>query len=385
MIQLNDFQRQGRDTGEGALEALAAVGENGWYILGEEVREFETALARHWATAHAVGVGSGLDAIEISLKVLGCKAGDRVLTTPLSAFATTLAIVKLGAIPVYVDTDEFGLLDLQACCKILEERSDIRFLVPVHLYGHTLNLHELRALREAFDCLIVEDCAQSISASFEGLPAGSIGQMAATSFYPTKNLGGIGDGGAILTANARYAEAACSLRDYGQSAKYRHDRIGYNSRLDELQAAILRRVFLPKLAQWTARRREIAMQYRNGICNPRIQLLGCPDGSQSVWHLFPVLVDFSVKTHFMRYLRDNGIGCGEHYPIPIPAQEALAHVEHEVIGECGVATRIARSEVSLPIHPYLNSDEVSRVIAVLNTWCTTAGCGSEEAIPCSRL
>ena len=279
MIQLNDFKRQWRETGEAALEAFAAVGESGWYILGQEVREFEIALARRWAAAHAVGVASGLDAIEISLKVLGCKAGDWVLTTPLSAFATTLAILKIGAVPVFVDTDEFGLIDLRACRKILEGRRDIRFLVPVHLYGHALNLHELRALREDCGCLIVEDCAQAISASFERLPAGSVGQMCATSFYPTKNLGAIGDGGAILTGNPEYAEAARCLRDYGQSAKYRHDRVGYNSRLDELQAAILRRVFLPRLSQWTARRIEIASQYLGGIRNRRIRVLGQPDGS----------------------------------------------------------------------------------------------------------
>ena len=185
MIQLNDFERQWRDTREAVLEAVAAVGESGWYILGEEVRELEAILARHWTAAHAVGVASGLDALEISLRVLGCKPGDRVLTTPLSAFATTLAIVRVGAVPVFVDTDEFGLIDLQACRKVLEKRRDIRFMVPVHLYGHALNMRELRALQEEFACLIVEDCAQSISATFDGVPAGSVGDLAATSFYPT--------------------------------------------------------------------------------------------------------------------------------------------------------------------------------------------------------
>src|SRR5436853_3601462 len=155
MILLNDFQRQWRDTREGVLEAVDAVGESGWYILGEEVRQFESALARHWSTAHAVGVASGLDAIEISLRVLGCKAGDRVLTTPLSAFATTLAIVKLGAIPVFVDTDEYGLIDLEACRQILSARPEIRFFVPVHLYGHALDAAALRALRNDFGCAIV--------------------------------------------------------------------------------------------------------------------------------------------------------------------------------------------------------------------------------------
>ena len=354
MIQLNHFERQWRDTREGVLEAVAAVGESGRYILGQEVREFEIALAQHWTTAHAVGVASGLDAIEISLHVLKCQPGDRVLTTPLSAFATTLAIVKLGAVPVFVDTDEFGLIDLHACRKVLEKRRDIRFLVPVHLYGHALNLPQLRALQEEFRCLIVEDCAQSISATFDGLPAGSVGEMAATSFYPTKNLGAIGDGGAIVTNKANFASAVRSLRG--------------SSRLDELQAAILRRVYLPKLSQWTERRRQIASQYLNGICNPQVRPLGRPSGSDSVWHLFPVLVDPQRKQDFVVYLKRNGIQSGEHYPIPIPDQDALAHVEHEVIGDFPVATRIAQSEVSLPIHPYLTEAEVARVIEVSNAY-----------------
>jgi dTDP-3-amino-3,4,6-trideoxy-alpha-D-glucose transaminase len=372
MILLNDFQRQWRDTRDSVLEAIAAVGESGRYILGEEVREFETALARHWGTAHAVGVASGLDAIEISLKVLGCKAGDRVLTTALSAFATTLAIVKLGAAPVFVDTDEFGLIDLRVCRKILEKRGDIRFMVPVHLYGHALNRRELRALQDEFGCLIVEDCAQSISASFDGSPTGSAGQMAATSFYPTKNLGAIGDGGAIMTNNSEHAAAARSLRDYGQSSKYRHKFVGYNSRLDELQAAILRRVYLPKLPQWTERRRQIAAQYLGEICSPHIRPLGCPPGSDSVWHLFPILVAPERKADFMAYLKRNGIACGEHYPIPIPDQEALRRVEHEVVSDYAAATRIARSEVSLPVHPYLSDEEVARVIEVCNAFGATA-------------
>jgi dTDP-4-amino-4,6-dideoxygalactose transaminase len=356
MIPMNDFRRQWRATREGVLEAVAAVGESGWYILGEEVRQFEAALARHWNTAHAVGVASGLDAIEISLKVLGCKPGDRVLTTPLSALATTLAIVKLGAVPVFVDTDAFGLIDLQACRTLLEKRRDISFMVPVHLYGDALDLRKLGALHEDFGCLIVEDCAQSISASFDGLPVGSAGQMAATSFYPTKNLGALGDGGAIVTNKANFAAAVRSLQNYGQSS----------SRLDELQAAILRRVHLPKLPEWTERRRQIASQYLSEIRNSHVLPLGSPPGSNSVWHLFPVLVEPARKANFMAYLRQNGIACGEHYPEPIPNQEALAQVEFEQAGDCATATRIATSEVSLPIHPYLTDEEVSHVIEVCN-------------------
>src|SRR5262249_46970586 len=157
---------------------------SGWYVLGEEVRAFERALASQWGFAHAAGVASGLDAIEMSLKALGCGPGDRVLTTPLSAFATTLAILKLGAVPVFVDTDDQGLLNLDRARCLLAQRSDIRFALPVHLYGQSLDLEGLRALRDEFDLRIVEDCAQSIGARFAGQVTGSVGQFAATSFYP---------------------------------------------------------------------------------------------------------------------------------------------------------------------------------------------------------
>jgi len=370
MIPLNDFRRQWEDTGEAVLKAVSAVGEKGWYILGEQVAAFETALARAWGVKHAVGVASGMDALEISLKALGCGRGDKVLTTPLSAFATTLAIVKTGAAPVFTDTDEHGLIDLEQCRETLARRRDIRFLAPVHLYGHALDMRTLGALCEAHGCLLVEDCAQSILASFRGVPTGTAGNMAATSFYPTKNLGAMGDGGAILTNSGEYAEAARALRDYGQSAKYRHDRIGYNSRLDELQAAILHRAYLPKLAGWTQRRRQVARKYLDGIRHPGVHPMGAPDGSDSVWHLFPVRVEAGRKADFVSHLRACGIATGEHYPFLIPDQKGMDGTGYEVTGDCAAARAIARSEVSLPIHPYLLDEEVERVIEACNLWAS---------------
>ncbi len=182
MIPAHDFKRQWEDVREEAVDAFLKVAQSGWYILGAEVREFEAALAEYWGTRHSVGVASGLDAIEISLKILGCRPGDRVLTTPLSAFATTLAILKLGAVPVFVDTDERGLIDLDRCRDLLARRSDIRFFVPVHLYGHALDVGGLRRLREEFGLNVVEDCAQSIGARFRGEATGTAGQLAAPRF-----------------------------------------------------------------------------------------------------------------------------------------------------------------------------------------------------------
>jgi dTDP-3-amino-3,4,6-trideoxy-alpha-D-glucose transaminase len=368
VISANDFQRQWADTEPDLTQAFQRVMSSGWYILGAELRSFEDSLATFWGMRHATGVASGLDAIEISLRALGIQLGDKVLTTPLSAFATTLAIVKLGAVPVFVDTDTHGLIDLALARQRLTEPRDIRFFVPVHLYGHCCDLVELARLREEFSLSVVEDCAQSIGASFRGAVSGSVGQLAATSFYPTKNLGAIGDGGAILTSDAALDASVRVLRDYGQTSKYRHCAIGYNSRLDELQAALIHDAFLPRLGGWIARRRAIAGRYLEGIRNPAIRCLGEPAGSESSWHLFPVLVDADRKAAFLEYLKANWVGAGEHYPVVIPDQRALDGVPHEIAGALENARRIAHGEVSLPIHPYLRDDEVASVIDVCNRW-----------------
>jgi dTDP-3-amino-3,4,6-trideoxy-alpha-D-glucose transaminase len=368
MLPANDFRRQWDDIRADATAAFERVGESGWYVLGSEVREFEAALAAFWGIPHALGVASGLDAIEISLKALGCQAGDHVLTTPLSAFATTLAIVKLGAVPVFVDTDAHGLIDLERCRDLFWKRPDIRFFVPVHLYGHSLDMAALRQMRAEFELHMVEDCAQSIGASFRGEATGTAAQFAATSFYPTKNLGALGDGGAILTSTPQALEQAAALRDYGQTAKYRHASIGYNSRLDELQAALLRDAMLPRLARWIERRRTIASRYLVAIHHPEVHPMGAPEGSESSWHLFPVLVSPDRKSAFLAHLKASGIGAGEHYPSIIPDQPALTHVATELTSDFAIARRIAASEVSLPIHPYLTDEEVERVIDAVNSW-----------------
>jgi dTDP-3-amino-3,4,6-trideoxy-alpha-D-glucose transaminase len=368
MIRMNDFQRQWSDTREAAVAAFLAVGESGWYILGRELREFEEALAGYWGISHVVGVASGLDAIEIALRVQGCKTGDRVLTTPLSAFATALAIVKIGAIPVFVDCDRFGLIDLDQVRARLKSGGGVRFIVPVHLYGHAIDLAALAAIAREFECIVVEDCAQSIGATFCGCVTGTVGRMSATSFYPTKNLGAMGDGGAILTNDDAAAANARMWRDYGQSTKYRHEVIGYNSRLDELQAALLRRTYLQRLPIWVQERRRVAAAYIAGISNPAITVMGVPSNSDSSCHLFPVLVEPSRKPDFMRWLQSHDVGCAEHYPILLPEQPAMTGVEFETVGDLDMARRICRSEVSLPVHPYLTHEEIAQVVDVCNAW-----------------
>jgi dTDP-3-amino-3,4,6-trideoxy-alpha-D-glucose transaminase len=368
MILANDFRRQWQDLQKDTLDAVQSVGESGWYVLGDQVRAFEASLAAYWGLQHAAGVANGLDAIEIALRVLGCRPGDRVLTTPLSAFATTLAIVKVGAIPVFVDTDERGLIDLDCCAALLGKRPEIRFFVPVHLYGHALDSLALRAMQQKFDLRLIEDCAQSAGARFGGDPTGHIGQMAATSFYPTKNLGAMGDGGAVLTNSAAFDAQVRVFRFYGETARYRHEQIGYNSRLDELHAAILLKASMPRLPRWIERRRAIAAQYSVSINNPAVRLLTPAPGSQPSWHLFPVFVEAARREHFLAHLKNAGIGTGIHYPVAIPDQPAMRQVPFETADDCAVARRLCATEVSIPIHPYLSDDEVERVAGAVNSW-----------------
>lgn len=368
MVPLNDFKRQWAETSEAALEAFAETGASGWYILGRQVAAFEAALALTWGVPHCVGVASGLDALELALRAVGCGPGDKVLTTPISAFASTLAILKVGAVPVFADTDAFGMIDLDLCRQVLAARPDIRFLLPVHLYGHTLNLRKLAEVAGASGCRVVEDCAHSIGAKFQGLPTGTAGQIAATSFYPTKNLGALGDGGAVLTGDPELAQRVRILRDYGQSAKDVHTVIGANSRLDELQAAYLRRVGLCRLAQWMAARCRNASAYLAGIRNPAITLPHPPPKVQPGWHLFPVWVEPSRKADCIRCLNDAGIVCGEHYPVPIPEQPVMAGRPFELATDIDTARRLCRSEVTLPVHPYLTEAEVAQVIEACNAW-----------------
>ena len=368
-IAMNDFGRQWADTGPAVLEAVSRVGASGWYILGPEVDSFERALAALLGRRFAVGCASGLDAIEISLRCLGLKPGDKVLTTPLSAFATALAILRAGGRPVFVDVDDAGSLDLDRCRAVLERDRSIRFLLPVHLFGHPCNLERLAELKSRFQLKLVEDCAQAIGARFGAQPVGSAGDVSALSFYPTKNLGALGDGGAIATDDPSLADAARGLRDYGQTAKYVHDLLGLNSRLDELHAEFLRRAFLPRLAQWTERREQTARRYLEGIRNPSVRIVPVPAHSRPAWHLFPVLVDASQRSAFCAHLQEGGVRTGIHYPKIIPQQKAMADRSlFEVDGDLKQAEGFAAGEVSLPIHAYLRDEEVETIVGRINAW-----------------
>jgi len=372
-VLLNDFKRQWESVGSSVLASVEEVGKRGWYILGEQVAQFESVLAPYFGCSYAVGVANGMDAIEIALRSLNVGVNDFVLTTPLSAFATTLAILRVGAKPVFVDTDDQGLIDLDLVKQVLNSRPEIRVFLPVHLYGRSLDLKKLRGIKDHYGLRLIEDCAQSIGARDPGGLSGSLGQATATSFYPTKNLGGVGDGGAFVTSDTKLAEKARCLRNYGQSSQYIHSELGMNSRLDELQAALLRNAILPQLSSWNVKRSQIAQQYLAEIRHPALELPRVRHAEEPVWHLFPVIVQKrglkAERQHFQEHLKKCGISTGIHYPRLISDQKALIdYGKFEVVGDLRNAQRFASSEVSLPIHPFLTGSEIQRVIEACNGW-----------------
>ena len=364
MILLNDFPRQWSEVSSRVLEMVQRVGTSGRYMLGPEVDEFERALAEYWGVAHVVGVGNGMDALEIALRCLDLRAGEKVLTTPFSAFATTLAILRAGGVPVFVDVDDNGNLDLHQSREVLQRDRSIRFLLPVHLYGNPLDLEQLAALTTDFQLLVLEDCAQAIGAKHGGRAVGSVGHAAGTSFYPTKNLGAMGDAGALLTSDDKIATRARRLRNYGQSGPYMHDEWGLNSRLDELHAAILRNAMLPNLRSWTESRRQIADRYLAGVQNPSIRMLTTAKEADPAWHLFPLFLTGSDREELRDHLKASQVQSGVHYPRIIPDQAVLRRTGvFQIAVEPANARQLASTELSLPIHPFLEETEVATVIS----------------------
>jgi dTDP-3-amino-3,4,6-trideoxy-alpha-D-glucose transaminase len=366
-VAANDFVRQWEEIRDDALLAVDRVGASGWLILGEEVAELERELARWWGFEHAVGVASGLDALEIALRSAGIEAGARVVTTPLTAFATTLAIARIGATPVWCDVEQSGGLDLEQVRLALESDELISAVVPVHLYGHPLDPGRLAALAQTYGVIVIEDCAQSAGAARDGLPTGAAGKVAATSFYPTKNLGAMGDGGALLTNDGTIAERAARLRNYGQRARYEHTELGLNSRLDELHAAVLRSAMLPRLGEWLARRREIAARYTQALGDGPLRPI-LQTGGDSAHHLFPVESMTIPASEAVDALALRGVSAGRHYPRLCPDQPAAGGLG-DSLGALPVARRIAERELSLPIHPFLGDDEVEHVIEAVVEIC----------------
>lgn len=345
-------------------DALLRVLESGWLILGNEVREFERAWAARCGVEDAVGVGNGLDAIEIGLRALGIGPGDEVITTPMTAVATVLGVLRAGATPVLADIDpDTALLDMRSVERCVTPKT--RAVLLVHLYGQVRNMERWSTWCQQRDLVLLEDCAQSHDACEANTRAGSWGAFGAFSFYPTKNLGAAGDAGALVTSDAQVAETARSLRNYGQSNRYEHPLAGLNSRLDEMQAAILS-ARLPRLAGWTQRRQAIADLYRAGIDNPAVSLLAPPLSRAShVHHLFVVLSP--QRDDLQQHLASAGVETLIHYPIPAHRQPSLAGLRRDPMGLAAAEEHAMRC-LSLPCAPHLSDEEVHRVIDAVNAF-----------------
>lgn len=362
MIRMNDFRADPDPLIRTELAACERVVRSGWYVLGEEVKRFEAEWAVQCSVAHAVGTGNGLDAIEIGIRALGLGSGDEIVTTPMTAFATVLGILRAGCVPVLADIcPDTALLDRESVGRCIGPRT--RGVLLVHLYGQVREMAAWQEFCVRRGLALLEDCAQSHLAAEKGRTAGGFGAFGAYSFYPTKNLGAVGDAGAVVTDDAELARQARMLRNYGQVSRYEHAAAGLNSRLDELQAGILQ-ARLGWLDRFTRRRREIAERYLEEIDNPKVRLLARPSEPAShVYHLFVVLS--GDRDRLAAALKERDIETLIHYPIPAHEQPAAGRFKQDPAG-LGNAERHARECLSIPCHHNLTDGEVGSVIRALN-------------------
>jgi dTDP-4-amino-4,6-dideoxygalactose transaminase len=337
----------------GVDAAIRRVIDSGWYVLGPEVEAFERDFAAACGAGMSVGVGTGTDAIAIALRALGIGAGDEVITTPLSAAYTALACMMVGARPVFADLDPQRLtIDPAAIEAAITPKTAA--IMPVHLYGQPADMPAIMAIAARHCLAVIEDCCQAHLATCGGQRVGSFGVAAAYSFYPTKNLGALGDGGAITTSDGQLAAQMKRLRNGGQTDRYHHGELGVNSRLDEMQAAILS-ARLPYLRRWTEARRARAAMYRRALGGAPVAVPPeCDPGH--VYHLFPVLS--AARDRLQAFLREQGIETLIHYPVPIPRQPAL---RSEQPSPCPVADRVCAGILSLPMYPAMPEGDVQTV------------------------
>jgi dTDP-3-amino-3,4,6-trideoxy-alpha-D-glucose transaminase len=339
--------------------AIDRVITRGWFVLGPEVEAFESEFASASGAAHAVGVGTGTDAIALMLRAMNVDRGDEVIVPALTAAYTGLAVLLAGAKPVFADVDPRRLtIDPAACEAAVTPRTVA--IVPVHLYGQPADMPAIEAIAQRRSLAVIEDCCQAHLATCGGIPVGTRGAGGAFSFYPTKNLGALGDGGAVITNDASLADRLRRLRNGGQIDRYIHVEAGANSRLDDLQAAVLR-ARLPYLSRWTSRRRALAAAYR-GALPGTVHPLSEHDGGH-VYHLF--VVRSTDRDALQAHLRASGVETLIHYPVPLPNQPAFASLARE---DCPVAAQAAREILSLPVHPRLTDADIARVASAIGTF-----------------
>jgi dTDP-4-amino-4,6-dideoxygalactose transaminase len=337
---------------------MRRVLDSGWYILGKEGEVFEKEFAAYIGANYCVGVANGTEAIALGLMAMGIGQGDEVITTNMTAFPTITGIMQAAALPVVVDINpEDGLMD----CRQIEAKITpcTKAIVPVHLYGQCCDMEAIKQIADKYQLKILEDCAQAAGSTYRSCKAGMWGDCASFSFYPTKNLGAYGDAGAVITNDKTIYERLLSMRNYGQTKRYYHETEGINSRLDEVQAAVLR-VKLQYLDKWNSRRREIAAMYRKGLKG--VDCLKEHEYGEMNYHLF--VIRTQQRDQLMEHLEQKGIKTLIHYPVPINQQKAFIGQR----GEDGHTAEFADTILSLPIYPGLRDEEVAEIIQAVNQY-----------------
>lgn len=359
MIPIFDSKRQYEQIGAEAEKAVCEVMRSGCYILGPNVKALESELASYIGCKYTVALNSGTDALHVALRALGIGAGDEVITTAFTFVATAEAIGMVNAKPVFVDIDpDTYNIDPKAIEAAITPAT--KAIIPVHLYGQPCDMDAIMDIAKRHNLKVIEDCCQAIGALYKGKMVGTFGDVGCYSFYPTKNLGTMGDGGLCTVNSEELRDHLIALRNHGSMVRYHNDELGVNSRLDEIQAAILD-VKLPHLDKDNARRREIAKYYRENITNPKIILPKTYGEAAHVWHVFTLRTE--NRDEFQRYLEDNGIQTNIHYPTPPHKQGAYKEMANH---SYPISEEIHRTILSIPISPVLTDDEVKKVVEVVN-------------------
>ena len=360
-IPFSTFDRMHADIRTEMLDKFTEMYDRGWFIQGQEYEIFEKEFASYCGAKHCVGVGNGLDAIYLVLLALGIGRGDEVIIPSNTFIATALAVSYTGATPVLVDPDE---ITYNMCEKGLEDAltDKTKAIIPVHLYGQAAEMDEILAFAEKHNLYVVEDCAQAHGALYKGKKVGTFGIAGCFSFYPGKNLGALGDGGAVVSNSEEIAQKVRTIANYGSKEKYNHVYMGTNSRLDEVQAGLLR-IKLQHLDEYNADRNRIAARYLKGIKNEKIKLPVIGKDRTHIWHIFAIMCD--KRDELEKYLLDKGIGVAKHYPIAIPEQKAYASLN---LPHMLLASKIAATELSLPLFVGMTDEEVDFVIDAINNF-----------------
>jgi len=377
-VKFVDLAAQNAEIKADADALIEQIHSNTSYVGGQQVAAFERAFAEFIGVKHVVGISSGTDALRLALLAAGIRPGDSVITTPMTFIATVAAIIQAGARPVFVDIDPAtGNICASSVARYLKNHrhESVRAILPVDLYGLPAALQELREIAVAQGLMLVEDACQAHGASLLiednwKMAGAALADVACFSFYPGKNLGAWGEAGAVATDNDELAESAARLRDHGRTSHYTHDLLGYNARLDTLQAAVLT-AKLRRLPEWNRRRRKIADLYRELLAETNLELPHEPEGYRSCYHLYVVR---SQQRDMLRDALNNAdIASGIHYPVPLHLQPACKFLGYQR-GDFPYAERLADTALSLPMHPHLSVDEVAHVADVIRRSVSREGC-----------